>query len=210
MRRDSAPEMNGGRFFRPRLVEGLRTRPTRDVEAQTERFRQVMLPHMDAVYGFARYLTRDPAAAEDLVQEAFLRAFRGFDAWRGGSPKAWLLAIVRHCHIDTVRARHDPLRGAEGIEAIDDCEPLITQAEDLEDRIARQSDAIMVRRTIENLPEPFREALILRELEELSYKEIAEITQVQVGTVMSRLSRARIMLATLLLPRDGEPRKARP
>jgi RNA polymerase sigma-70 factor (ECF subfamily) len=196
--------MKGPRFFRPRLVGGGDRKRDSQSPALAERFQRIMLPHMDAAYGFARYLTRDAATAEDIVQEAFLRAFRSFADWRGDNPKAWLLAIVRNCHVDTYRGRGDILRGAEGIEAIDDAQACTAPADELEDRVARQSDAAMLRHAIENLPEPFRETLVLRELEELSYKEIAAITAVPIGTVMSRLARARSMLADLLLPRGDD------
>lgn len=164
---------------------------------------------MDAAYSLARYLTRDPVAAEDIVQNAFLRAFRSFDAFRGGSPKAWLFAIVRNCFLDWVAAKgdqnHAPLDAEEGAatsaSAIDPDTP--------EAIVGRRRDADMLRATIENLPEPFREALVLRELEELSYKEIAMITQVPIGTVMSRLARARQMLCALLLPEAGNDKAAR-
>lgn len=186
--------MRGGGLFRPRLVS-----PSRGAEgraaAQAERFRLVMLPHLDAAYGFARYLTRDSVAAEDAVQEAFLRAFRGFGGWRGDNPRAWLFAIVRHCCLDAMTARRDPLRGAEPVEAIDS----IAQPDALEEQAAQRSEVAMLRGAIENLPEPFREALVLRELEELSYKDIATVTGAPIGTVMSRLARARQMLATLLV-----------
>lgn len=205
--------MNGRGFFRPRLVSPLRGRPRSEqqfqAQVQADQFRLIMLPHMDAAYSFARYLTRNGAAAEDVVQDAFLRAFRGFDGWRGDNPRAWLLAIVRNCFLDTVAGRRDPLRGAEPVEAIDDCAILVSEEEQLEVRAARQSDAAMLRRTIENLPEPFRETLVLRELEEFSYKEIAAITEVPIGTVMSRLARARTMLAALLLPQGGQSWEAR-
>ena len=193
--------MSGRGFFRPRLVPA-RERP----EADADRFRRIMLPHMDAAYNYARHLTRDGTAAEDVVQDAFVRALRGFDGWRGDNPKAWLLAIVRNCHLDTVIRRQDPLRGAEPVEAIDACEAVAAQPQI---GLAQRSDAEMLRRTIEGLPEPFREALVLRELEELSYKEIAAITLVPIGTVMSRLARARTMLAALLLPPDEQAREAR-
>lgn len=200
--------MSGRGFFRPRLVSALRARSRGRGEdrtdARADHFRRVMLPHMDAAYSYARYLVRDGALAEDVVQDAFLRAFRGFDGWRGENAKAWLLAIVRNCYRDTVIGRRDPLRGAESVEAIDDSATATAGMEQLEEQAARGSDVAMVRRTIGNLPEPFREALVLRALDELSYKEIAAITGVPIGTVMSRLARARTMLGALLLPHAGE------
>ncbi|MBQ1543146.1 MAG: sigma-70 family RNA polymerase sigma factor [Caulobacteraceae bacterium] len=200
--------MSGRGFFRPRLVSGSREGPRGDepiqARTQADQFRRIMLPHMDAAYSYARYLSRDAAAAEDIAQNAFVRAIRGFDRWRGDNPKAWLLAIVRNCHLEMVGGRRDPLRGAEPIEAADDCAAAMSEAESLEDGVARRQDAAMLRQTIEDLPEPFRETLILRELEELSYKEIAAITEVPIGTVMSRLARARAMLGALLLPSSAD------
>jgi len=172
--------MSGRGFFRPRIVFAAPDRQTAaaraGAEGRAERFRSAILPHMDAAYSFARYLTRDPPAAEDIVQDAFLRAFRGFDGWRGDNPKAWLLAIVRNCYLDTLVARRDPLRGAEPVEAIDECASARAATDRLEEIAVARDDAELLRRAIEGLPEPFRETLILRELEELSYKEIAAIT----------------------------------
>jgi len=118
--------MSGGSFCRPRLVSPLRGRSRRENQPQTpvhaDQFRLVMLPHMDAAYSFARFLARDRAIAEDVVQDAFLRALRGFDGWRGDNAKAWLLAIVRNCYLDMVTGHRDPLRAAEPVEAIDNCD----------------------------------------------------------------------------------------
>ena len=93
--------MSGSRFLRPQLV----ARRPRSESERAERFRQTILPHLDAAYALARYLTRDPTAAEDIVQDAFLRAFRGFETWRGEAPRAWLLAIVRNCFLTYAAAR---------------------------------------------------------------------------------------------------------
>jgi RNA polymerase sigma-70 factor (ECF subfamily) len=194
--------MKGVGFFRPRLAFSARSRSADPAPAhdQAERFRQLVLPHMDAAYSFARYLTRDPAAAEDVVQEAFLRAFRGFDQWRGEAAKPWLLAIVRNCYLNSVsgtasRTSTHPLDEWTG-----DLPEALVECDNPESLLADKNEAAMLRATIEQLPEPFRETLILRELEELSYKDIASIAGVPVGTVMSRLARARQMLAALLLP----------
>jgi RNA polymerase sigma factor (sigma-70 family) len=152
-----------------------------------QRFEEVVLPYIDAAYNVARYLSRDATAADDIVQEAFLRAWRGFSNYRGGDPKAWLLAIVRNCaftwHTAARGARTD---GAIDVESLDD--PL---HETPEQAASRESDATALQALLERLPDPYRETLVLRELEELSYKEIAQITGVPVGTVMSRLARAR-------------------
>ena len=152
-----------------------------------QRFEEVALPHIDAAYNVARYLARDAAAADDIVQEAFLRALRGFATYRGGDAKAWLLAIVRNCAYTWLAAhRADRVDGAIDVDSLDD--PL----DDTPEQAAvRRSDANALRTLIERLPEQYRETLVLRELEELSYKEIAQITGVPIGTVMSRLARAR-------------------
>lgn len=183
---------------RPRLVFNRDDRVSRPVEpvqtAHNERFRLLVLPHLDATYSFACYLVCDPAAAEDIVQDAFLRAFRAFGSCRSDE-KAWLFAIVRNCFLDWVRVNARALQsGSVVAEAVPDSDP--------ETILQGHHDAAAVRATIAALPEPFRETLVLRELEELSYREITAVTDVPIGTVMSRLARARQMLATLLLPRD--------
>lgn len=165
--------------------------------AEAQRFRLLILPHLDSAYAFARYLTRDAAQAEDIVQDAFLRALRAFPGFRGGDPRAWLFAIVRTTFLSSVR-RQPAYPRAELPE------DLPADEESAETALVRQGEAAGLRAAIEALPEPFRETLILRELEELSYREIAEVTAVPIGTVMSRLGRARQTLLTLLS--DGSPR----
>jgi RNA polymerase sigma factor (sigma-70 family) len=190
-------------FFRPHLVS--------DRGARARQFRELVLPHLDSAYNFARYLARDPVAAEDIVQEAFLRAFRAFPTYRGGAPKAWLFAIVRNCFLTWagVGAGAARLVVDEGALSPAHAEALANVADpdqdDPESALLRRRDAETVRAVIENLPEPFRETLVLRELEELSYKEIAALTAAPIGTVMSRLARARQMLCDMLLP-DGVAR----
>ncbi|MGZ5986937.1 MAG: sigma-70 family RNA polymerase sigma factor [Caulobacteraceae bacterium] len=157
------------------------------------RFRRLVLPHMDGAYNFARYLCRDASLAEDLVQDAFLRAFRGFRGFRGGDPRAWLFAIVRSSHLTGVRSP-----GARLQPVPDDVEARPAEGDSPEDALVRQGEIDTVRTAIESLPEPFRETLVLRELEELSYREIAEVTAAPIGTVMSRLARARQMLLAAL------------
>jgi len=179
-------------------------------------FEELFLPHLNAAYSLARFLARDPVAADDIVQESFLRAFRSFDKYRGGDARTWLLAIVRNCSFDWSKSS----RRAAGVSAdVLSCAPggegesvgesvggslgrWIPNADELGDytqdgpetAVLRQSDIEEVRAMIRRLPEPFRETLVLRELEELSYKQIAQITGVPIGTVMSRLARARQML----------------
>jgi RNA polymerase sigma factor (sigma-70 family) len=186
--------------FRPRLVGG------RDVSSEPQlRFRDTMLPHLDAAYNLARYLTVDATLAEDLTQDAFLRAFRAFDTYKGGPPRAWLFAIVRNCWRDRVgeKMRRDRVVISEVALSEGQVAELSAVADDSdtpETALARAREIDTVRGVIGDLPEPFRETLVLREIEELSYREIAQVTGVPVGTVMSRLSRARELLAKLLLP----------
>ena len=188
--------MAAGRgLFRPRLVFSADARApepdaARVARDQADRFRETVLPHMDAAYNFARYLARDPTAAEDIVQEAFLKAFRGFHTYAGGGVRPWLLAIVRNCFLDWITANPRAEIGQD--DRVDNDHP--------EALLLRRRDVEIVRRTVGNLPEPFRETLVLRELEELSYKEIAALTGAPIGTVMSRLARARKMLGALLFP----------
>ena len=147
------------------------------------------MPHLGAGYNLARWLLRSPHDAEDVVQEAYLSAFRSFDRYRGGDPRAWLLSIVRNGCYSWLRRR------GEAIEtALDPAELPDELSAGPEARAIGQSDGVMLRRALEELPVEFREAMVLRELEGLSYREIAEVTGVPLGTVMSRLSRARRQL----------------
>ena len=194
-------------FFRPRLAAGGAASNGRAAEAeQARQFRELVLPHLDSAYNFARYLTRDAEAAEDVVQDAFLRAFRALPEYRGGAPKAWLFAIVRNCFLtwaagqrggDRPVVDEGALSEAQSVALANVADP---DQETPEAALLRRRDAEAIRAVIENLPEPFRETLVLRELEELSYKEIATLTATPIGTVMSRLARARQMLSDILLP----------
>jgi RNA polymerase sigma-70 factor (ECF subfamily) len=161
------------------------------MDDRRRRFEAQALPHLDAAYNLARWLSRSSVDAEDIVQDAMLRAFRAFDGFRGGDAKPWLLAIVRNCCrnalADRQRRRHAPLseHDADAI-ASDDADP--------EAQSARLSNSRKLNAVIALLPNEFREVLILREMEEMSYREIAEATGAPIGTVMSRLARARAML----------------
>lgn len=169
---------------------------------KTRRFRAVALPHLDAAYNLARWLMNNDADAEDMVQEAVLRAFRYFESFKGGNGRAWLLSIVRHTCYDEIR-RKGPTVAMSDLEKIDgdDILPVGTidppgspSRLDPEAVLLRHRDREMLNRMIEALPADFRTMLVLRELEELSYREIAEIAGIPVGTVMSRLARARGLL----------------
>jgi RNA polymerase sigma-70 factor (ECF subfamily) len=156
-------------------------------------FEKLFLPHLDAAYNLARLLTRNAGDAEDVVQESFLKAFRAFPGFRGESTRPWILTIVRNTSFTWLRdnrSRADDTEYHEGLHASDDATP--------ETELLGNERARAVERCIQQLPSDFREAIILREMEDLSYQEIAEITGVPAGTVMSRLSRARARLAECL------------
>ncbi len=163
--------------------------------SEAPRFRELVGPHIDAAYSLARYLARDAAAAEDIAQDALLKAFRNLHALRGPA-KPWLLTIVRNAYFDWRRAAQTG--GQLATLTGEAAEVALAQTpageEGAEARLIRQGDVAALRAAIEDVPEPFREALVLRELEELSYREIADITGAPIGTVMSRLARARRML----------------
>jgi len=152
--------------------------------AVSSEFERTMLPHMDAAYNLARWLVRDPTLAQDVAQDALLRALRFFPEWRGGSARAWLMRIVRNVAYDTLRDRgHD-----EGEEAMAE---LADPAPGPERQAVARIEMANVATALEAMPAPLRECLVLREIEGLSYKEIAEVAGVPIGTVMSRLWRAR-------------------
>jgi RNA polymerase sigma factor (sigma-70 family) len=160
------------------------------------RFEAQALPHLDAAYNLARWLARPPVDADDIVQDAMLRAFRSFETFRGDNVKPWLLSIVRNCFLTAIgRTGHklsvpfpeDDETGANDPALVDsrpDPETVVIQAQ--HDR--RLGDVIAA------LPQDFREVLVLREMEDMSYRDIAQATGVPIGTVMSRLARARNLL----------------
>ena len=157
-----------------------------------------MLPHLDAAYNLARWLTRQQDEAVDAVQEATLRAWRFFGGFHGDDAKPWFLRIVRNTVL-TSRERQgganvvpfSALEREDGTSPLDD---LASTEGDPEDALRRVEDHALVDRLLARLPPNFREVVVLRELEELSYREIAEIVQIPIGTVMSRLARARQLL----------------
>ena len=168
-----------------------------DVVSQ-QRFESLVLPHLDAAYNFARWLTRDDHRARDVAQESLLRALRFFDAFRGENARPWLLSIVRNTYFSSLKAlQREELRPdlddditGQALEAAYELDPSLT--------LERKWDRDRINRALEELPLEFREILILRELEDLSYKQIADVAEIPIGTVMSRLSRARRLLAERL------------
>ncbi len=160
-----------------------------------EHFAVLVLPHLDDAYALARWLTGNSADAEDIVQEACVRALRGLDRYSGGNARAWLLTITRNTAF-TWMARNRPkaLLVTEDIEALAPADDAATP----EEALIEKADAAAIERVIGALPPPFKETLVLRDINGLSYREIAEITNVPVGTVMSRLARARGLLMAAL------------
>ncbi len=166
------------------------------------RFESIVMPHLDSAYNLARWITRNQQDAEDVVQEAMLKAFRFFDAFRGTDPRPWLLAIVRNCAYTWLEKN----RPAETIEFDE-----VTHSADEAGRshspysesnpeviLLHGATAKLVNQAIEQLPAGYREVIVMRELEDLSYKDIATIAGLPIGTVMSRLARGREMLRSSL------------
>ncbi len=161
-------------------------------------FMAMAMPHLDAAYNLARWLTRDEHDADDLVQNAYLRAFRFADGFRGGDARAWLLTIVRNTYYSSLRdgrqmradvSFDEELHGAEAGR----------QADNDPARIAASRDTgRTVNQALARLPAAFREVLVMKEMDDLSYKQIAQVADIPIGTVMSRLARARRMLLNLL------------
>ena len=158
-------------------------------------FEAIVLPQLGAAYNLARWLTRNDHDAEDVVQEAYLRAFRFFDGFRGGDVRAWLMTIVRNTYYTWLS--NNRLRNVSAsIE--DESLDLESNAPNPELNAIKTSERERLKGAIEELPAEFREVLILRELEGMSYKEISDITDIPIGTVMSRLARARKRLQQCL------------
>jgi RNA polymerase sigma-70 factor (ECF subfamily) len=176
---------------------------------KARRFRDAALPYLDDAFTLARYLMRNSADAEDAVQECYLRGLRHFDSYRGPAMKPWLLAILRNvCNAEFAR------RGKQEI-AAETCDdgpaaeaPRMWQEPQPspEAVLLRDQDGATIRRLVAELPQPFREAIVLREINDLSYQQIAEASGVPVGTVMSRLARARAMLRSAWNTAEGAVR----
>jgi len=166
-----------------------------------QRFEQAMMPHMNAAYNLARWLTRNEDDAQDIVQEAYLRAFKFFDGFHGLDARAWLLTTVRNtCYtwLDQNRRNRNATPFDEEIHSVEE------DAMNPSVLALKGGDVKMVRESLEELPDEFREVIVLRDLEELSYKQIAEIIKAPLGTVMSRLARAREKLKRILCSRLKE------
>jgi RNA polymerase sigma-70 factor (ECF subfamily) len=166
-------------------------------------FEKTMLPHLDAAYNLARWLTRNEHDAEDIVQEAYLRAFRFFDGFRGGDGRSWLLAVVRNTALTWLRREktapqvsfdeevHGPRSGTVTVEA----------------KLVEGARFAMLRNCLDLLPVEFREVVVMREMEGMSYRDIAEAASAPIGTVMSRLSRARQSLQACIAAKMKEASK---
>jgi RNA polymerase sigma-70 factor, ECF subfamily len=170
-------------------------------EPRLRLFEEVMLPHLNAAYNLARWLTRNEDDAQDVVQEAYLRAFRFFDSYRGGDGKSWLLEVVRNTCFTLQRREKRNMASVVFDEATHT--PGVNPP-NAEEALVEAGDRAILRNCIERLPDAFREILVMRELEEMSYRQIADVAGLPTGTVMSRLSRARKRLEECAKGRDRE------
>ena len=181
-------------------------------QSKVVRFEEIALPHLGAAYNLARWLVQNETDAQDIVQEAYLRAFKFFSGYHGGDSRAWLMTIVRNtCY--TWLQQNRVLRSADPIE--DKLDELGMDFSDPEMLLLQSVDSQIVRQALQDLPVEFREVVVLREMEGFSYKEIANVVDIPIGTVMSRLKRGRNKLHALLVSRMGKeasielPRNAR-
>jgi RNA polymerase sigma-70 factor (ECF subfamily) len=176
-----------------------------DDHERLELFEKTVLPHLDAAYNLARWLAGNDHDAQDVAQEASLRAFKFFGSFRGENPRAWLLSIVRNTFYTWLRKNRPPQGTVEISDETLDIEDSSANSEAIHPPFA---DADAVRRAIADLPAEFREIVILREMEGFSYREIADLAEVPIGTVMSRLARARKLLQKSLAAafNPGDPR----
>jgi RNA polymerase sigma-70 factor, ECF subfamily len=185
------------------------TRPAGSNDALV-RFQRDIVPQLDAAYNFARFLSRDADAAQDIVQEAFLRAYRGFEGYQGGDPRAWIFAIVRNCYQNWLVDRRRKARLEVNVHSKDEPEAnaidnVPSDEDSPETTLLRRAESGAVRLVLNKLPRPLREILVLRELEGLSYRQIAEIAGLPIGTVMSRLARARMRFESAWRQQHQEP-----
>ena len=180
--------MTGNKTKKQSVLKNMTALPQNNFVARTNRdeFEETVLPHFDAAYNLARWLTRNVADAEDVVQEAYLRAFRFFGGFNGGDGRSWMFRIVRNTCYSWLEKNRSPQLVYELSEELCDDTRSGPEVEML-----KNAERHMLRQKIENLPSPFREVIVLRDIEGLSYKEIASVTELPVGTVMSRLARGR-------------------
>jgi RNA polymerase sigma-70 factor (ECF subfamily) len=178
-----------------------------DHHDKARRFHDAALPYLDDVYTLARYLLRNSADAEDAAQECYLRALRHFDTYRGPAMKPWLFAILRNiCRGEFSRRSGAALEMNSETDEDEDATPLWQEAQaSPETEMLRARDTEAIRHLVADLPAPFREAIVLREINDLSYREIADVIGAPVGTVMSRLARARSMLRKAWIAEEGLP-----
>ena len=171
-----------------------------DERSRVKRFEEIFVMHLDAAHNLARWLTRDERNAEDVVQEACLRAFKFIDSFRGDNGKSWLLAIVRNTYYtwlekNRVETLHVPFDEDTLAANGSDLAAMEHDANNCVDRVLQQEDSQrVVNRALDQLPAEFREVIVLREIEDMSYKEISAVASIPLGTVMSRLARARKLL----------------
>jgi RNA polymerase sigma factor (sigma-70 family) len=175
---------------------------------RARRFRDAALPHLDEAYTLARYLLRDAADAEDAVQECYLRALKHFDSYHGPAMKPWLFAILRNvCRAEFARRAGSPTGAIEDVtESVEQTSLWREAQETPEAQLLRRFDAATIRRLVAALAEPFRETFVLREIHNLSYREISDAVEAPVGTVMSRLARARAMLRAAWIAEEEPPK----
>jgi RNA polymerase sigma factor (sigma-70 family) len=174
-------------------------------KGKARRFEEEFSPHLDAAYNLARWMTGHDGAAQDVVQESCLRAFRFLHRFDGQHPRAWLLAIVRNQSYTWLQKNMAagysvPIDGDDGIS-----EPLLSHSETPEVLAMRLEDGELLRRALEELPPPLREVIVLKDLEDMAYKDIASVIGAPIGTVMSRLSRGRGQLKSIIVAMRGGP-----
>src|ERR1043165_4086126 len=176
---------------------------------KARRFREAALPYLDDVYTLARYLLRDASDAEDAVQECYLRALKHFHTYRGPAMKPWLFAILRNvCRAEYARRASAPSPTLDDTPESAEQPPMWHEEQQTpETAVLKDRDAVTIRKLVDALAEPFKETFVLREINNLSYREIAEVVGAPVGTVMSRLARARAMLRTAWLAEQEQARR---
>src|SRR5205823_6372927 len=188
--------------------EAMPVNAAKDDPEKARRFREAALPHLDDVYTLARYLLRDATDAEDAVQECYLRALKHFDTYRGPAMKPWLFAILRNvCRAEFARRASSPTAPIDDVPEEAEQTPLWHDAPQTpEAQMLHQWDSTTIHRLVAALAEPFRETFVLREIHDLSYREIADVVGAPVGTVMSRLARARAMLRSAWMAEEEPPK----